>query len=117
MANTMNNTPPMMPMTFSDRYLARTAPPDTAIPVATAWAAIAPAATLKGFCAAERAMVDRKDRSPNSAAKTKPKMLRMRALFVYCIGLCDVVCVLCDCFGFKSLMREWVVLFFFVRSF
>ena len=79
-AKTMNRTPPMIPMTFSDRYFAKTAPPETAIPVATAWAAIAPAATLAGFCAAERAMVDKNDRSPNSAAKTKPKMLKIRAL-------------------------------------
>ena len=67
-------------MTFSDKYLATTEPPETAIPVATAWAAVAPTATLTGFCAADRAMVDRNDRSPNSAAKTKPKILKTRAL-------------------------------------
>ena len=70
----------MIPMTFSDKYLAKTAPPETAIPVATACAAMAPAATLTGFCAADRAMVDKNDRSPNSAAKTKPNMLKRRAL-------------------------------------
>ena len=76
----MKSVPPIIPITFSDRYLARAAPPDTAIPVATAWAAMAPAATLTGFCAADKAMVDKKDRSPNSAAKTKPKILNSRAL-------------------------------------
>ena len=76
----MNRTPPIIPMTFSDRYFATTAPPETAIPVATAWAAIAPAATLTGFCAADNAMVDKKDLSPNSAANTNPNILNKRAL-------------------------------------
>lgn len=49
MAKTMKRVPPMIPMTFSDRYLAKAAPPETAIPVATAWAPMAPAATLTGF--------------------------------------------------------------------
>jgi hypothetical protein len=79
-AKTMKRDPPMIPITRSDRYLATTAPPETAIPVATAWAAMAPAATLAGFWAAERAIVDRKLLSPNSAANTSPKMLKMRAL-------------------------------------
>ena len=76
----MKRVPPMSPMTFSDKYLATTAPPETAIPVAAAWAAIAPAATLTGFCAADKAMVDKKDLSPNSAANTKPNILKIRAL-------------------------------------
>lgn len=69
-----------MPITLSDKYFATTAPPDTAIPVATACAAIAPVATLKGFCAADKAIVERKERSPNSAANTRPKILKTRAL-------------------------------------
>ena len=84
-ANIMKRVPPMIPMTFSDKYFAKTAPPETAIAVATAWAAIAPAATLTGFCAADKAMVDKKDRSPNSAAKTKPNILKIRALCVLCV--------------------------------
>ena len=71
----------MIPIALSDRYLAMTAPPATAIPVAMAWAAIAPPATLTGFWAADRAIVERKDRSPNSAANTRPKILKIRALF------------------------------------
>jgi hypothetical protein len=81
MANIKKRVPPIIPITFSDKYFATTAPPETAIPVATAWAAIAPTATLYGFCAADKAMVDRKDLSPNSAANTNPKMLKMRALY------------------------------------
>lgn len=71
----------MYPITFSETYLARTPPPSTAIPVAIAWAAIAPPATLIGFCAADRAIVARKERSPNSAAKTKANVLAIAALF------------------------------------
>lgn len=55
-------------------------PPDTAIPVATPWAAMAPTQTLTGFWAADNAMVDRNDRSPNSAAKTSVKILASWAL-------------------------------------
>jgi hypothetical protein len=73
----------MMPITLSDRYLATTAPPETAIPVATACAATAPPATLIGFWAADKAMVDRNDLSPNSAANTSPKMLKIRALYSF----------------------------------
>lgn len=74
-ANTKKSVPPMIPMTRSERYLATYDPPSTATPVATACAAMAPAATETGFCAADSAMVERKDRSPNSAANTSPKML------------------------------------------
>lgn len=80
-ANTRKSVPPMIPITFSDKYLAKTAPPETAMPVATACAAMAPAATLTGFWAADSAMVDKNDRSPNSAAKTNPKILTIRALY------------------------------------
>ena len=62
-------------MAFSEIYLATYDPPATAIPVAIAWAAIAPTATETGFCAALKAIVDKKERSPNSAANTKPKVL------------------------------------------
>lgn len=74
MAKTKNSVPEMMPITFSEMYLAKTDPPPTAIPVATPCAAIAPPATDTGFCAADRAMVERNDRSPNSAANTKAKV-------------------------------------------
>ena len=77
----MNNEPPMKPITRSDIYLAITPPPKTAIPVAAACAAIAPPATLTGFCAADKAIVDKKDRSPNSAANTKVKILNILALY------------------------------------
>ena len=80
-ANTKNSSPPIIPKTLSGTYLAMYAPPMTAMPVATACAAIAPVATLTGFCAAERAMVAMKDRSPNSAANTRAKMLAIWALF------------------------------------
>ena len=49
-------------------------------PVAEACATIAPVATPKGFWAAPKAIVVRKDRSPNSAAKTKENVCRIRAL-------------------------------------
>ena len=73
-AKTINNDPPMYPITFSDKYFDKNAPPSTAIPVAVAWAAIAPIATETGFWAAPRAIVDKNDRSPNSAAKTNEKI-------------------------------------------
>lgn len=79
-ANTRNKVPEIIPITLSEIYLASTPPPKTAIPVATAWAAMAPTATLKGFCAADNAMVDKKERSPNSAAKTRPNVLVICAL-------------------------------------
>jgi hypothetical protein len=44
------------------------------LPVAVPCAAMAPVATDMGFCAAPRAMVERKDRSPNSAANTSEKI-------------------------------------------
>ena len=62
-------------MAFSEMYFETYAPPETAMPVATAWAAIAPTATLIGFCAADKAIVEINDRSPNSAANTKPRIL------------------------------------------
>ena len=65
----------MYPITFSEIYFATYDPPATAIPVATACAAIAPTATETGFCAALNAIVDKKDLSPNSAAKTSPNVL------------------------------------------
>jgi hypothetical protein len=43
-------------------------------PVAVECAAMAPVATERGFCAAPRAMVERKERSPNSAANTREKI-------------------------------------------
>lgn len=74
-AKTKNSVPLTRPITFSDIYLAMYEPPYTASPVASPCAAIAPPATLNGFCAALRAIVERKDLSPNSAAKTRPKVL------------------------------------------
>lgn len=50
------------------------------LPVADACATIAPAATPNGFCAAPKAMVVKKERSPNSAAKTKENVCRIKAL-------------------------------------
>ena len=49
-------------------------------PVADACAKMAPEATPNGFCAAPRAIVVRKDRSPNSAANTNENVCRIRAL-------------------------------------
>ena len=40
------------------------------LPVAEAWAIMAPEATANGFWAALRAIVDKNERSPISAAKT-----------------------------------------------
>lgn len=74
-ANTKNRVPPIYPMVFSEMYLATYEPPATAIPVARACAAIPPAATATGFCAALRAIVAINERSPNSAAKTNPNVL------------------------------------------
>ena len=45
---------------------------------------MAPPATAKGFSAALRAMVERKDLSPISAAKTSEKVCRRRARVVAC---------------------------------
>lgn len=77
----MNNDPPIYPTVFSDMYFARALPEATAIPVARACAAIPPAATETGFCAALNAIVEIKDRSPNSAAKTSPNVLRILPLW------------------------------------
>jgi len=64
-------------MVFSEIYFARAEPVTTAIIVAIACAAIPPAATETGFCAALSAIVEMNERSPNSAAKTSPKVLRI----------------------------------------
>ncbi len=64
-------------------YLATYDPPATAIPVATACAAMAPTATETGFCAALNAIVDRNDLSPNSAANTSPNVL-----MIFPLSLC-----------------------------
>ena len=74
-ANTMKRLPPIKPITFSERYLEIYAPPITAMPVAIPCAAIEPPATANGFCAALRAIVDKKERSPNSAANTRANVL------------------------------------------
>lgn len=79
-ANIKNSAPPMYPIIFSETYLEMYAPPSTAIPVAIPWAAMAPAQTETGFCAADNAMVARKERSPNSAANTRAKILAICAL-------------------------------------
>ena len=44
-ANIRKRAADMYPMTFSERYFERKTPPATAIPVALAWAAMAPVAT------------------------------------------------------------------------
>mmetsp|Transcript_47779 Transcript_47779/g.108415 ORF Transcript_47779/g.108415 Transcript_47779/m.108415 type:complete len:204 (+) Transcript_47779:201-812(+) len=74
MAKTMKSVPPMSPTVFSEMYSERMAPPATAPAVATVCATMAPVATLTGFWAAARAIVERKERSPNSAAKTNTKV-------------------------------------------
>ena len=76
-AKTRKSEPAINPTTFSLMYLAMYDPPATAMRVAAAWAAMAPVATLTGFCAAPKAIVERNERSPNSAAKTRPKVLAM----------------------------------------
>ena len=81
-AKARKRLPLIKPMTFSEIYLEMYAPPDTARPVASPCAAIAPPATLSGFCAALSAIVERNDLSPNSAANTRPKVLRICALNV-----------------------------------
>jgi hypothetical protein len=80
-ANTRKRPPATIPMRFSLMYFDRMAPEATAMPVAVACAPTAPAATEKGFWAAPRAMVERKERSPNSAAKTSEKIWRTLALW------------------------------------
>jgi len=41
-----------------------------------------PAATETGFCAADSAIMEKKDRSPNSAANTNPNVVTILALCV-----------------------------------
>ena len=77
----------MYPISFSLKYLDRNAPEATAIPVAVACAPTAPAATETGLLAAPSAMVERKERSPNSAAKTSEKIWRMLPLLWFCVEL------------------------------
>ena len=71
----------MYPIAFSEIYFETYDPPATAIPVARACAAIPPAATETGFWAALRAIVEINERSPNSAAKTNPKVLMIFPLW------------------------------------
>ena len=72
-ANRRKSVPPTIPITFSETYLATMDPLDTAMPVAKAWAATPPTATLKGFWEADRAMVDKKTSIAKLGSKHQTK--------------------------------------------
>ena len=90
MANTMNKLPPIIPMTFSLKYLDNNTPPATATPVAVACAAMAPVATASGFIAALSAIVEKKERSPISAANTSPNVCNKLPIIEFRLSSLDM---------------------------